>query len=46
MRAYYDYQVNVAVEFGAARALAEVELRQALDFETELAQVISIFYWT
>lgn len=43
VKAYHDYQVNLAVEFGAERAFAEVEMRQALDFEIELAEVITRF---
>lgn len=40
VKAYYSYQVDVAVLFGADRNLAEFEMKQALNFEIALAEVI------
>lgn len=39
VEAYYNYQIDLAVMFGASRADAEREMRGALDFEIELAKV-------
>lgn len=39
VQAYHNYQVDLAVMFGADRALAEIEMKEALDFEIELAEV-------
>lgn len=40
VRAYYDFMVDAAVIFGANKSAAEVELRDALQFEIELANVL------
>jgi hypothetical protein len=37
--AYHSYQVDLAVMFGADRARAEAEMKDALNFEIELAEV-------
>lgn len=37
--AYRDYQVDLAVLFGANRATAVTEMGQVLEFEFELAEV-------
>lgn len=39
MKAYYDYMIDIAVEFGAERDRATRELRESLDFEIKLANV-------
>ncbi|KAG4067966.1 hypothetical protein HA402_010652 [Bradysia odoriphaga] len=39
VQAYHSYQVDLAVLFGANHDLAVVEMREALDFEIELAQI-------
>jgi hypothetical protein len=39
VEAYHSYQVDTAVLYGADRALAEVEMKDALDFEIALATV-------
>lgn len=46
VKAYYNFMVDNAVIFGANRTRAEVELKDALEFEMKLANVsanISIF---
>jgi hypothetical protein len=40
VQAYHSYQVDLAVLFGAQRQRAETEMKAALDFEIELAEVI------
>lgn len=37
--AYHNYQIDLAVLFGASRDNAETAMRDVLDFETELAEV-------
>lgn len=39
VRAYHDYQIALAVAFGAIQADAEQEMEEVLAFETELARV-------
>ena len=39
VRAYYDYQVDIAVLLGADRSRAEKELKESLEFEIKLANV-------
>lgn len=39
VQAYHNYQVDIAVLFGATQARAEVEMLEALNFEIELAKV-------
>ncbi|KAJ6647387.1 Neprilysin-2 [Pseudolycoriella hygida] len=39
VQAYHDYQVDLAVLFGANRIRAEVEMMEALNFEIKLAQI-------
>lgn len=39
VKAYYSYMVENAVIFGANRARAEAELKDALEFEIKLANV-------
>ena len=39
VKAYHEYQVDLAIAFEALEVLAEVEMRQVLDFETALARV-------
>lgn len=39
VEAYYNYQVDLAVMFGASRGDAQREMRESLDFEIELAKV-------
>ena len=39
VQAYHKYQVDLAVLFGANESLAKVEMKQALNFEIELAEV-------
>lgn len=39
VQAYHDYQVDLAVLFGAERGLAVVEMMEVLNFEIELAKV-------
>lgn len=39
VQAYHDYQVDLAVLFGAERPRAEVEMMEALNFEIALANV-------
>lgn len=40
VKAYFDFMVDAAVIFGANRSVAERELMDSLNFETELAKVI------
>lgn len=40
MKAYHSYQIDTAVIYGADRAEAEREMKDALDFEISLANVI------
>lgn len=39
VQAYYDYMVDIATLLGADRARAQQELKEALQFEIELANV-------
>ena len=39
VKAYFKYQVDVAVIYGADRERAEQEMREALEFEISLANV-------
>ncbi len=39
VQAYHDYQVDLAVEFGAELSRAQSEMLDALNFEIELANV-------
>lgn len=39
--AYHEYQVDLAVLFGAERTRAETEMAEVLEFEFELAEVTS-----
>jgi hypothetical protein len=39
---YHEYQVNLSVMLGADRSRAELEMRQVLEFEFELAEVESL----
>ena len=41
VKAYLDYQIDVAVQFGADKAKAEKEMTDALEFEIGLAKVKS-----
>lgn len=41
VQAYHSYQVDTAVIYGANRSQAELEMRDALDFEISLAQVLT-----
>lgn len=43
VQAYHNYQVELAVLFGAERARAESEMKDVLDFEIELAEVRKLF---
>jgi hypothetical protein len=40
VQAYYHYQVNSAVIYGADRFTAELEMKDVLNFEMQLANVI------
>lgn len=40
VRAYYEYIVDIAVLFGADRKTAMKELKESLEFEMKLANVI------
>lgn len=42
VEAYYSYQVDMAVIFGANRAFAEKEMMKSLEFEFDLANVNTI----
>jgi hypothetical protein len=42
VQAYHEYQVNLTVMLGADRSQAELEMRQVLEFEFELAKVESL----
>lgn len=39
VNAYYDYMVDVAVIFGANRTQAELEMKESLEFEMQMANV-------
>lgn len=39
VQAYHSYQVDLAIMFDAERSRAESEMREALEFEFELAEV-------
>lgn len=39
VKAYYNFMVDNAVIFGADRARAEIEMKDALEFEMKLANV-------
>lgn len=39
MKSYYDYMVDTAVTLGADRQRAEIEMKDALEFEAALANV-------
>lgn len=39
VKAYYDYMVDTAVTHGADRQRAEIEMKDALEFEAALANV-------
>lgn len=39
MKAYYEFHVDTAVAFGANRSSAEIEAKDVLDFEINLAKV-------
>lgn len=39
VQAYYNYQVDTAVIFGAERFTAELEMKDILTFEMQLAEV-------
>ncbi|XP_019757684.2 neprilysin-2 isoform X2 [Dendroctonus ponderosae] len=39
VKAYYDYMVDIAVLFGADRAVASKDLAESLDFEMKLANI-------
>lgn len=39
VQAYHDYQVDLAVMFGAERSQAKKKMKEALEFELELAKV-------
>ena len=43
VEAYYQKQVDMAVMLGAEKSQAEVEMREALIFESELSKVVSVF---
>lgn len=43
VKAYFEYMVDVAVIFGADKTKALSELRESLDFEIALANVIFIY---
>lgn len=40
VKAYYEYMVDIAVLFGAKREAAQKELKDSLEFEIKLANVI------
>lgn len=40
VKQYYNFMVDVAVIYGANRSFAEREMRDVLEFETNLAKVI------
>lgn len=40
VKAYYEYQVDMAVIYGAERSRAQRELMESLEFEIALANVI------
>lgn len=42
VESYYRYMVDVAVELGAARDQAEIELKQSLEFEVNLAKISQV----
>lgn len=39
VKAYHNYQIDLAVMFGASSAGAKIQMRKALDFEIDLAKV-------
>lgn len=39
VEAYYDFQVDTGVMFGANQSYAEAEVEKVLNFEIELAKV-------
>lgn len=39
VKSYYDYMVDTAVTHGADRQRAEIEMKDALEFEAALANV-------
>ncbi|KAF5303211.1 hypothetical protein FQA39_LY10124 [Lamprigera yunnana] len=39
VEAYFKFMVNVAVELGCSRKIAETELKEALNFEIKLAEI-------
>ena len=45
VEAYYSYQVDMAVIFGADRSFAEKEMMKSLEFEFDLANVKFHWYW-
>jgi hypothetical protein len=42
VKAYHSYQVDMAVLYGADRSRAEKEMRDVLDFEFALANVMKL----
>lgn len=45
VKQYYKFMVDVAVIYGANQNFAEREMRDVLEFETNLAKVCT-FFWT
>lgn len=46
VQAYHSYQIDLAVLFGADPTRAATEMRAALDFEIELAEVrLELHHW-
>lgn len=43
VKAYHDFQVDMAVLYGADRKLAEKDMRDALEFEIALANVSMLY---
>ena len=44
VQAYYSYMVDMAVLYGADKTKAEKELRECLEFEFDLANVILNYF--
>lgn len=44
VKAYLNYMVDSAVQFGGNRAVAEEEMKNALEFEIKLAEVCNHLY--
>lgn len=43
VKAYYEYMVDMAVIYGSERSRAERELKESLDFEIALANVMWLY---